>query len=89
MDATGYILAGGRECVIFQINDDHSRMELVSRVAWSESCDDAIAAFNAAVAKYGVSQRLLTDNHLAFNPTWVHRPVDHPRQPYGRGGDHR
>jgi putative transposase len=69
LDATGYVLTGGRECVIFQLIDDHSRYAVASHVAWSETAEAALAVFNKAVAAHGVPQRLLTDNHLALNPS--------------------
>jgi putative transposase len=69
LDATEYVLTGGRKCVIFQLIDDHSRYALASRVAWSETAQDAIAVFDRAVAAHGVPQRLLSDNGLALNPT--------------------
>lgn len=61
MDATDDVLTGGRTCVIFQLEDDHSRLEVASHVAWGETADSAIVTFNKGVAEYGVPQRLLTD----------------------------
>jgi transposase InsO family protein len=69
MDATEYVLTGGRKCVIFQLEDDHSRVEVASHVAWGETSEAAIATFNKAIARYGVPQRLLTDNGSALNPS--------------------
>lgn len=69
LDATEYVLAGGRKCVIFQLIDDHSRYALASHVAWSETAAAAITVFDKAVAAHGVPQRLLTDNGLALNPS--------------------
>ena len=37
MDATEYVLSQGRSCVIFQLEDDHSRMIVASHVAWAET----------------------------------------------------
>ena len=34
LDATEYVLSGGRKCVIFQLIDDHSRFAVASHVAW-------------------------------------------------------
>jgi len=42
MDATEYVLTGGRKAVIFQLEDDHSRVEVASHVAWGETADAAI-----------------------------------------------
>jgi putative transposase len=33
LDATEYVLTGGRKCVIFQLQDDHSRLAIASHVA--------------------------------------------------------
>ncbi len=80
MDATEYVLTGGRKCVIFQLLDDHSRYALASLVAAGETAAAAIATFDKAVAAHGVPQRLLTDNGTALNPTRrgrVGRLVEH------------
>ena len=69
LDATEYVLTGGRKCVIFQLEDDHSRYAVASHVAWGETAKDAITVFDKAVAAHGVPQRLLSDNGLALNPT--------------------
>lgn len=69
LDATEYVLARGRKCVIFQLIDDHSRYAVASHVAGSETAEAAIAVFDKAVAAHGVPQRLLSDNGLALNPS--------------------
>jgi transposase InsO family protein len=69
LDATEYVLSGGRRCVIFQLIDDHSRYALASHVAWGETAEAAIAVFDKAVAAHGVPQRLLSDNGSALNPS--------------------
>lgn len=69
LDATEYVLSGGRKCVILQLIDDHSRYAVASHVAYSETAKDAITVFDKAVAAHGVPQRLLTDNGLALNPS--------------------
>jgi transposase InsO family protein len=69
LDATGYVLTGGRECVIFQLIDDHSRYAVASHVAWGETAVAAIIVFDKAVAAHGVPQRLLSDNGAALNPS--------------------
>ncbi len=69
LDATEYVLSGGRTCVIFQLIDDHSRYAVASHVAWSETAEAAIAVFDKAVADCGVPQRLLSDNGAALNPS--------------------
>ncbi|VXB06131.1 hypothetical protein PLANTIT3_110062 [Plantibacter sp. T3] len=69
LDATEYVLIGGRKCVIFQLIDDHSRYAVASHVAWGETAEAAITVFDKAVAANGVPQRLLSDNGVALNPS--------------------
>lgn len=69
LDATEYVLTGGRTCVIFQLIDDHSRYAIASHVAWTETAEAAITVFDKAVAAHGVPQRLLSDNGVALNPS--------------------
>ncbi|WP_458860414.1 DDE-type integrase/transposase/recombinase, partial [Mycobacterium adipatum] len=69
VDATQYVLTGGRTCVIFQLIDDHSRYAVASHVAWTETAEAAIAVFDKGVAACGVPQRLLSDNGIALNPS--------------------
>jgi putative transposase len=68
LDATEYVLVGGRRCVIFQLEDDHSRVEVASHVAKGETSDAALAVMQKGIAARGVPQRLLTDNGNALNP---------------------
>jgi transposase InsO family protein len=80
LDATEYVLTGGRTCVIFQLIDDHSRYAVASHVARSETAAAAIVVFDKAVAAHGVPQRLLSDNGLALNPSrrgYLGRLVEH------------
>jgi putative transposase len=69
LDATEYVLTGGRKCVIFQLIDDHSRYAVASHVASGETAEAAITVFDKAVTVHGVPQRLLSDNGLALNPS--------------------
>ena len=69
LDATEYVLTGGRKCVIFQLIDDHSRYAVASHVASGETAEAAIAVVNKAIAAHGVPQRLLSDNGIALNPS--------------------
>jgi transposase InsO family protein len=80
LDATEYVLTGGRRCVIFQLIDDHSRYAVASHVASGETADAAIAVFDKAIAAHGVPQRLLSDNGVALNPSrrgFVGQLVEH------------
>jgi len=69
LDATEYVLTGGRKCVIFQLIDDHSRYAVASHVAWGETAKGALVVVKKAIAAHGVPQRLLSDNGLALNPS--------------------
>jgi transposase InsO family protein len=69
LDATEYVLSGGRKCVIFQLIDDHSRYAVASHVAFGETAKDAIILVDKAIAAHGVPQRLLSDNGIALNPS--------------------
>lgn len=69
LDATEYVLTGGRKCVIFQLEDDHSRLAVASHVASGETAHDALEVVKKGIAAHGVPQRLLTDNGLALNPS--------------------
>jgi len=69
LDATEYVLTGGRKCVIFQLQDDHSRLAVASHVAPAETAQDALRVVKKGIAVHGVPQRLLTDNGLALNPS--------------------
>ncbi|WP_202616197.1 hypothetical protein [Actinomyces sp. 432] len=62
---------------------------MASLVAASETSQAAIATSDKAVARYGVPQRLLTDNRVAVNPTRRGRKgeLDGPRA-RPRGGTH-
>ena len=69
LDATEYVLTGGRRCVIFQLLDDHSRFAVASHVACGETSAGAIAVVKKGITAHGVPQRLLTDNGAALNPS--------------------
>ena len=74
LDATEYVLAGGRKCVIFQLQDDHSRLAVATHVARSENSEDALAVMRKGIEAHGVPQRLLSDNGSALNPSrrgWI------------------
>lgn len=68
LDATAYVLTGGRKCVIFQLQDDHSRLAIATHVAYGETSEAALAVVTKGITARGVPQRLLTDNGLALNP---------------------
>ena len=69
LDGTEYVLTGGRKCVIFQLQDDHSRLAVASHVTTGETSEGALAVVAKGIAARGVPQRLLTDNGMALNPS--------------------
>jgi putative transposase len=69
LDATDYVLSGGRTCVIFQLIDDHSRLAVASLAAHGETSEAALAVVKKGIAAHGVPQRLLSDNGVALNPS--------------------
>jgi putative transposase len=54
LDATEYVLTGGRKCVIFQLIDDHSRFAVASHVAAGETSEAAIAVVKKGITTHGV-----------------------------------
>jgi transposase InsO family protein len=69
LDATEYVLTGGRKCVIFQLIDDDSRLAVTSHVAWRETSEAAMAVVTEGITARGGPQRLLSDNGAALNPS--------------------
>ncbi|MFC0196104.1 integrase core domain-containing protein [Microbacterium arthrosphaerae] len=69
LDATEYVLTGGRKCVIFQLIDDHSRLAVASHIAWGETSEAAVTVVRKGITACGVPQRLLSDNGMALNPS--------------------
>lgn len=69
LDATEYVLQGGRKCCIFQLLDDHSRKAVATHVADGETAKGALAVVKKGIASHGVPQRFLSDNGVAINPS--------------------
>lgn len=69
LDATEYVLSGGRTCVIFQLIDDHARLAVASHAADAETSEAAVEVVKKGIAAHGVPQRLLSDNGAALNPS--------------------
>lgn len=67
IDAFEWILADGVKVAVLQIIDDHSRLEVDSYAADSETCEAAWACWMRAVTRHGVPAMLLSDNGLAFS----------------------
>jgi transposase InsO family protein len=61
LDGVEVELASGGKVVVLQVEDDHSRMILASRVAPSENGADAIAVVDLAITRHGAPVRFLTD----------------------------
>jgi putative transposase len=57
LDATEYVLSGGRTCVIFQLIDDHSRYAVASHAASRETAKDAITVVDKDIAAQGKNER--------------------------------
>ena len=55
LDSTEYVLERGRKCVIFQLQDDHSRLAVAWLVARAETSDAAVRVLRqGGVRAYGV-----------------------------------
>ncbi len=67
LDAMARWLADGSEVCVLQVIDDHSRAILASLAAPAETAVAALAVVQAAIARYGIPQRLLSDNGTALN----------------------
>ncbi|GAB2473156.1 hypothetical protein GCM10007967_29810 [Xylanimonas ulmi] len=69
IDAFTWSLADGTTVAVHQVIDDHSRLATATLVAEGETSKAAVQVVAAAIRRWGVPQRLLSDNGLAFNPT--------------------
>jgi hypothetical protein len=67
IDAFGWELADGTGVVIFQIIDDHSRLETDSFAAPAETGVAAWACWIRAIERHGVPAMALSDNGTAFS----------------------
>ena len=67
IDGLEHYLADGAKVCILQILDDHSRLDVCSYAARSETSADAWAALERAMDGYGIPEYLLSDNGLAFS----------------------
>jgi len=69
IDAFAWSLADGTTVAIHQVVDDNTRVALSTLVAEGETAQVAVKVVATAIRRWGVPQRLLSDNGLAFNPT--------------------
>lgn len=69
IDAFAWSIADGTAVAIHQVIDDHSRFAMGTLVAEGETSKAAVQVVSTAIRRWGVPQRLLSDNGLAFNPT--------------------
>ncbi|WP_454859157.1 DDE-type integrase/transposase/recombinase [Promicromonospora soli] len=69
IDAMDWTLADGSAAAIFQVTDDHSRMNLASLAARGETSKAAIDVVCTAMDRWGIPVMLLSDNGAALNPT--------------------
>jgi hypothetical protein len=91
LDATEYVLAGGRKAVIFQLQDDHSRLAVASLVAPGETSQAAIDVFDRGVAARGVHPAPADRQRRGPQPQPArsHRPPGGARALPGRRTHHR
>ena len=89
--STEYVLERGRKCVIFQLQDDHSRLAVASLVARAETSDAAVRVLRQGRARLRRApaapdrQRGLVEPH----PQGPAGPAGGSRQSAGRGAHHR
>jgi len=65
-DTTHWQLADGTGVEILNIEDDHSRLDIVSEARYTTGGDDVVASFRRAFRRYGIPARVLTDNAAIF-----------------------
>jgi transposase InsO family protein len=66
IDATRWVLAGGREVWIMDVLDDHSRVLLAARVGAAPTTALAWEAFCDASAQWGLPAHVMSDNGSCF-----------------------
>jgi transposase InsO family protein len=65
-DITHWQLADGTGVEICNIEDDHSRLDLVSDARLTTTGDDVVTSFRRAFRRHGIPARVLTDNAAVF-----------------------
>lgn len=66
IDATQWVLAGGKEVWIMDLIDDHSRVLLAARVHNTPSSEAAWDAFCDATSRWGLPAHVMSDNGTCF-----------------------
>ncbi len=79
IDATQWVLAGGREVWLMDLLDDHSRVLLAARVADGPTGEAAWAAFCDASAGWGLPAHVMSDNGTCFTGRFGGKVVDFER----------
>ena len=69
LDGTELAFLDGSPALALQVEDDCSRKVLSSLGCLAETGDDACEVTERAIKRYGIPQRFLSDNGLAFNPS--------------------
>jgi transposase InsO family protein len=65
-DITHWQLADGTEVEILNIEDDHSRLDLLSKARPTTTGSDVRDSFRTAFRRHGIPARILTDNAAVF-----------------------
>jgi transposase InsO family protein len=65
-DITHWNLADGSTVEILNIEDDHSRLDLVSEARVSTTGADVVSSFRRAFRRHGIPASVLTDNGMVF-----------------------
>lgn len=68
-DITHWQLADGTSVEILNIEDDHSRLDLVSDARYSTTGGDVTTSFRRAFRRHGIPASVLTDNAAVFTGT--------------------
>jgi transposase InsO family protein len=65
-DITHWQLADGTSVEILNIEDDHSRLNLISDARLTTTGQEVVTSFRRAFRRHGIPQRVLTDNGAVF-----------------------
>lgn len=65
-DTTHWQLVDDTPVEILNIEDDHSRLDIVADARYTTTGDDVVASFRRAFRRHGIPARVLTDNAAVF-----------------------